>query len=104
MELRWTEEAAGDLERVTDYLFQNAPAQAVGLVRGIYNAPAVEAICLTGHKRRYNENVSPAQSRGRLDLGRPSWRIRSVGLNPPSIRRFSPDEAPMKGRHYVQAR
>ena len=40
MELRWTEEAAADLEHITDYLFQNAPERAAELVRGIYDAPA----------------------------------------------------------------
>ena len=40
MELRWTEEAADDLERIADYLFQNAPERATDLVREIYNAPA----------------------------------------------------------------
>jgi toxin ParE1/3/4 len=40
MELRWTDEAAADLEHITDYLFQNTPARAAELVRGIYNAPA----------------------------------------------------------------
>ncbi len=40
MELRWTDEAAADLEHITDYLFQNAPARAAELVREIYNAPA----------------------------------------------------------------
>ena len=40
MELRWTQEAAADLEHLTDYLFQNAPERAAELVRGIYNAPA----------------------------------------------------------------
>ena len=38
MELRWTEEAAADLEHITDYLFQNVPERAAELVRGIYNA------------------------------------------------------------------
>jgi addiction module RelE/StbE family toxin len=40
MELRWTEEAAADLERITDYLFQNVPERAAELVLRIYNAPA----------------------------------------------------------------
>jgi plasmid stabilization system protein ParE len=40
MELRWTEEAAADLEHITDYLFQKAPERTAELVRGIYNAPA----------------------------------------------------------------
>ena len=39
-ELRWAEEAASDLENITEYLFQHAPARAAELVRGIYNAPA----------------------------------------------------------------
>jgi predicted transcriptional regulator len=40
LELRWTEEAAADLEHITDCLFENAPQRAAELVRGIYNAPA----------------------------------------------------------------
>ncbi|HXJ97118.1 MAG TPA: type II toxin-antitoxin system RelE/ParE family toxin [Terriglobia bacterium] len=40
MELRWTEEAVTDLERITDYLFQNAPERAADLVDAIYNAPS----------------------------------------------------------------
>ena len=40
VELRWTEEAATDLEHITNYLFEHAPEQAAELVRGIYNAPA----------------------------------------------------------------
>jgi len=40
MQLRWTKEAAADLEHITDYLFQKAPERAAELVRGIYNAPA----------------------------------------------------------------
>jgi toxin ParE1/3/4 len=40
MELRWTEEAAKDLEAISDYLFEQAPERAADLVREIYNAPA----------------------------------------------------------------
>ena len=40
MELRWTEEAARDLECITDYLFENAPDHASRIVRAIYNAPS----------------------------------------------------------------
>jgi len=39
MELRWTEEAAADLERITDYLFDKTPVHAPELARAIYNAP-----------------------------------------------------------------
>jgi plasmid stabilization system protein ParE len=38
MRLRWTEEAAADLEHIADYLFENAPGRAAELVREIYNA------------------------------------------------------------------
>jgi plasmid stabilization system protein ParE len=40
MELRWTEEAADDLERIADYLFENAPGRAADLVAAIYSAPS----------------------------------------------------------------
>jgi len=40
MELRWTEQAADDLEQITDYLFENAPERAAEFVRDIYNAPS----------------------------------------------------------------
>jgi toxin ParE1/3/4 len=40
MRLRWTEEAAADLEHITDYLFENAPGRASELVREIYNGPS----------------------------------------------------------------
>ncbi len=39
-QLRWTEEAADDLERITDYLFESAPGRAAELVREIYDAPS----------------------------------------------------------------
>ena len=39
MELRWTEKAADDLERITDYLFEKTPERAAELVRSIYAAP-----------------------------------------------------------------
>jgi addiction module RelE/StbE family toxin len=39
MQLRWTEEAAADLERIADYLFENASAHANRIVRRIYEAP-----------------------------------------------------------------
>jgi toxin ParE1/3/4 len=41
MELRWTEEAAADLEHIADYLLEKTPERAAELVRGIYNAPSV---------------------------------------------------------------
>jgi len=41
MELRWTEEAAADLERIADYLFEETPEHAPELVRALYKAPSV---------------------------------------------------------------
>jgi plasmid stabilization system protein ParE len=38
MQLRWTEEAANDLERIADYLVQNTPGRAPRLVQRIYDA------------------------------------------------------------------
>jgi toxin ParE1/3/4 len=40
MRLRWSEDAAGDLERITAYLFEHIPERAAQLVREIYEAPA----------------------------------------------------------------
>jgi addiction module RelE/StbE family toxin len=40
MQLRWSEEAADDLERITNYLFEETPQHAPELVRAIYNTPA----------------------------------------------------------------
>lgn len=39
MELRWTEEAANDLERIADYLTAHAPERASTLARTVYEAP-----------------------------------------------------------------
>jgi toxin ParE1/3/4 len=39
VQLRWTEEAATDLERIADYLFTHAPDRAAELVRMVYDAP-----------------------------------------------------------------
>jgi len=39
MELRWSEAAASDLERVVNYLFEETPQHAPELVRAIYEAP-----------------------------------------------------------------
>jgi toxin ParE1/3/4 len=40
MQLRWTAEAANDLERIADYLFEHAPDRAAELVLSVYDAPA----------------------------------------------------------------
>ena len=40
MRLRWSEDAANDLERITDYLLERTPDHAAQLVREIYESPA----------------------------------------------------------------
>lgn len=40
MQLRWTEEAADDLDRIADYLLLHAPDRAQELIRTVYDAPA----------------------------------------------------------------
>lgn len=40
MQLRWTEEAANDLERIADHLLTHAPDRAPKLIRAVYDAPA----------------------------------------------------------------
>jgi len=40
MRLRWTPEAAADLEHIADYLFEHAPGRGETLVRTVYEAPA----------------------------------------------------------------
>ena len=39
MELRWTEEAAADLERIADYLFEQMPGRAIDLIHILYESP-----------------------------------------------------------------
>lgn len=53
MQLRWTAEAASDLERIADYLFQHASGRAPDVLRVIYAAPAT---LLTLHKLRYPQS------------------------------------------------
>ncbi len=40
MQLRWTEEAASDLEHIANYVFKHAPERAAELVRKVYDAPS----------------------------------------------------------------
>ena len=39
MELRWSEAAAEDLERIADYLFENTPFHASRILRTVYESP-----------------------------------------------------------------
>jgi toxin ParE1/3/4 len=40
MQLRWTEEAADDLEHIAGYLLRHTPSRAQDLVRAVYEAPS----------------------------------------------------------------
>lgn len=40
MRLRWTREAAADLEQIADYLLTHTPDRAYELVRTLYDAPS----------------------------------------------------------------
>jgi addiction module RelE/StbE family toxin len=50
MQLRWTEAAVADLERIADYLLSHAPERAPRLVRTIHEAP--EALLSLPHRGR----------------------------------------------------
>ncbi len=41
MRLRWTESAWADLERISDYLFEQTPLHAPRLTPAIYHAPEI---------------------------------------------------------------
>ncbi len=64
MELRWTEEAAADLERIADYLFEHSPGRAAQIVLAIYEAPtkllAFPAFGRPGRKEGTRELVLPS--------------------------------------------
>jgi plasmid stabilization system protein ParE len=60
MELRWTQEAAADLERIADYLFEHTPDHAERLVRALYDAPAT---LMTFPNRRYISSSSATSPR-----------------------------------------
>jgi toxin ParE1/3/4 len=60
MQLRWSEEAAADLERITNYLFEETPQHAPELVRAIYNAP--HALLTFPHRGR------PGKKKGTREL------------------------------------
>ena len=50
MVLRWTEEAARDLERIAKYCFENTPDTAAELVLQLYKAP--EALLIFPNRGR----------------------------------------------------
>ena len=55
MQLRWTEAAAADLERIADYLFVQVPDRAPRLVSSIYEAP--ETLLSFPHRGRLGKKA-----------------------------------------------
>ena len=62
-ELRWTREAAADLENIANYLFENTPERAAELVREIYDAPT--ALSTFPNRGRMGKHGSAGDGRKR---------------------------------------
>jgi plasmid stabilization system protein ParE len=73
MDLRWSQDAADDLERITDYLFENAPEHAPKLIRAIYDAPS--ALLTFPHRGRAGKKEGTRELV--LTPCRTSWSIAS---------------------------
>jgi len=50
MQLRWSEAAAADIERIADYLFTHTPERAPRIVKMLYEAP--ETLLTFPHRGR----------------------------------------------------
>ena len=57
MQLRWSEEATDDLERITNYRFEETPQHAPELVRAVYHALHYCNFPIVGS--RLFEHISP---------------------------------------------
>lgn len=64
MQLRWTREAATDLERIAEYLVQHVPERAPALVRTVYEA--------TGLLLEFPHRGRPGKKAGTRELVIPS--------------------------------
>ncbi len=60
MRVAWTPAAADDLERITDYLFEQNPAIAASVVRRIYSAPDI--------LRQFPQSGRPGRKDGTREL------------------------------------
>ena len=61
MQLKWTEEAAADLEHIVDYLFEHAPEEAPDIIRSIYKYACVTSdLGRQGRKQGTRELVLPS--------------------------------------------
>jgi hypothetical protein len=92
MQLRWTEEAANDLERIADYLLLHAPDRAASRSRSSCFTLPIERQtwydASTTHRRRFSHFPIAAvlerkRVRGNLSLPhyRTSWCIRFEGMS-----------------------
>jgi plasmid stabilization system protein ParE len=84
MQLRWTTEAAADLERIADYLFQHVLERAAELVRAVYDAPAL----LLEFPHRGRPGKKAGTRRRSFRRSHPAWRpamtvISVRSANPP---------------------
>jgi plasmid stabilization system protein ParE len=60
MKFRWTEEAAGDLETIANYLFERTPGRAADIFREVYQAP--EALLTFPYRGRIGKSLELANS------------------------------------------
>jgi hypothetical protein len=96
MQLRWSSEAADDLERITNYLFKEMPQHAPDLVRAIYNAPqSTIAISPSRAARQEGGDAGTGAFTAALHCGLSNrrWRyparaLNSLGANPMVSREF----------------
>jgi len=75
MQLRWTEQAADDLEAITDYLFANAPEHAERIVRTCHTYR-----CLL----RFPIAIAISCSRKDIDLHKPHDARQLSGVSNPA--------------------
>jgi len=75
MQLRWTEEAARDLEGIADDLFEHAPERAADLVRQIYECPlSTVELSPPWPARQENGNTRSRALAATLYCGLPNFR------------------------------
>lgn len=60
MQLRWTQEASDDLERIAKYLFEHAPEHAERIVRVLFDTPS--------HLLKFPYRGRPGQKEGTREL------------------------------------
>ncbi len=64
MRIMWTPAAAGDLEEIADFLYEQTPETAIRLVQAIYSAPSV--------LKKFPKRGRPGRKEGTRELVIPS--------------------------------